>query len=256
MPTTDEQRLSRCAGRLLGKLRRTSRKWPVLVEGSHVVVAVSGGLDSLAMAFLLTEHNRRLKTPLRLTAVHVRLDADGRTGGLRPPITDWLGGLGLEAIEVLPRLDAVEEGGLDCFACARARRRTLLETAEQLNSNVVALGHHADDVVETWLLALCYTGTGETMPPVRSYFDGAVTIVRPLYELRKGELRRLARLAAIPEPMAACGREAEARRTTIREALAGFGRDQNLVRRQLFWAAVRQLDEAPVGEESEDPSSF
>ena len=142
--------------------------------------------------------------------------------------------------EIDARLDGAEELPLDCFACARARRRTLLEAADQRGAGYVALGHHADDVVETWLLSLMYTGSPETIPAVRSYFDGAVTVVRPLYELQRGELVRLTRLAGFPEPVERCRREDEARREKVRQALAAMGNDQKLVRRQLYWAAVRQ----------------
>jgi tRNA 2-thiocytidine biosynthesis protein TtcA len=235
--TTD---LDRCAGRLSGKLRRTARRWPVLPEGESLMLAVSGGVDSLAMAYLVGEHNRRLRKALELSAIHVRLDANGATDGLPEATVRWLGSLGIELLEVEGRLDGSDVLPLDCFACARARRRTLLETADSRGVNFVALGHHADDVVETWLLSLMYTGTPELISPVRAYFDGAVTVVRPLYELQRRELSRLARLAGFPEPVARCRHEDEARREKVRKALSALGRDQGLVRRQLYWAAVRQ----------------
>jgi len=248
MTTTDDleeaKRLERCSGRLLGKMRRTARRWPVLVEGTRVAIAVSGGLDSLAMAFLIGEHNRRLQKPMQLIALHVRLDADGLTDGLTSRIREWLMARELELVEVDPRIEATREGSLDCFACSRARRRSLLETAEGLGASHVALGHHADDVVETWLMSLMYTGTAEVMRPVRSYFSGAVTMVRPLYELQRRELARLARLAGVPEPADACSRDHDARRGRVRQVLAALGRDQTRVRRQLYWAAVRQLEES------------
>jgi tRNA 2-thiocytidine biosynthesis protein TtcA len=205
-----------------------------------MALAVSGGIDSLTMAFLAHLHNRCLRSPLDLEILHVRLDADGRTGGLPNRIRIWLQALELEVVEVEARLDASEKPPLDCFTCARTRRRTLLEAAEARGASHVALGHHADDVVETWLLSLMYTGTSEAMPPVRSYFDGAITVVRPLFELQRREILRLARLAEFPEPIPKCRQEYEARRERVREALSALGRDQSLVRRQLYWAAVRQ----------------
>jgi tRNA 2-thiocytidine biosynthesis protein TtcA len=211
----------------------------VLPEGERLIVAVSGGIDSLAMAYLVGEHNRRLKCRMEITAVHVRLHADGATVGLPGDTVRWLNDHNIEVDEIDPRLDGAEEFPLNFFACARARRRTLLEAADQRGAAFVALGHHADDVVETWLLSLMYTGTPETIPAVRSYFDGAVTVVRPLYELQRGELARLARLAGFPQPIARCRREDETRREKVREALSAMGKDQTLVRRQLFWAAVR-----------------
>jgi tRNA 2-thiocytidine biosynthesis protein TtcA len=245
MPTTDSptsRQLERCSGRLLGKLRRTARRWPVLPEGECLMLAVSGGIDSLAMTYLVSEHNRRLKRPLKMSAIHVRLDADGVAKELPGHTAEWLNSRGLEVIEVDGRLDGSEQLPLDCFACARARRRTLLEAAEARAASCVALGHHADDVVETWLLSLMYTGNAEAIPPVRTYFDGAVSIVRPLYELQRRELVRLARLADLPEPIARCRQEDEARRERVRQALSALGRDQHLVRRQLYWAAVRQYE--------------
>jgi tRNA 2-thiocytidine biosynthesis protein TtcA len=206
------------------------------------MLAVSGGIDSLAMAYLVREHNRRLQRPLEVSAIHVCLDADGPAKELPESTSSWLRSLGLALTEVEGRLDGSEELPLDCFACARARRRTLLEAAEARGASHVALGHHADDVVETWLLSLMYTGNAESIPPVRSYFDGSVTIVRPLYEIQRRELARLGRLAEFPEPVARCPREDEARRERVRMALSALGRDQSRVRRQLYWAAVRQIE--------------
>ena len=166
-----------------------------------------------------------------------------------------LAGLGLELSEVDGRLDGSERLPLDCFACAKARRRTLLEHAEVRGARLVALAHHADDVVETWLLTLMYTGNGETIPPVRSYFEGAVTVVRPLYELQRRELARLARLAGFPEAVARCRREDDARREKVRGALAALGRDQSRVRRQLYWAAVREIPGAEADMDSNEGST-
>jgi tRNA 2-thiocytidine biosynthesis protein TtcA len=209
-----------------------------------VLLAVSGGIDSLAMVYLVCEHNQRLERPMKISAAHVCLDADGHTSELPDPTSRWLQARGLEVFEVEGRLDGSEEPPLDCFACARARRRTLLETAEARGASSVALGHHADDVVETWLLSLMYTGKADAIPPIRSYFAGAVTIVRPLYELQRRELLRLGRLAGFPEPVACCRREDEARRERIRQALSALGRDQTRVRRHLYWAAVRQYEDS------------
>ena len=205
-------------------------------------MAISGGLDSLVMAYLVGEHNRRLQRPLELLALHVRVDGDGAAAGLPDAIREWLESRSLELIEVEPRLDIPETEGMECFSCARIRRRSLLETADARGASHVALGHHADDVVETWLMSLMFSGTAETMPPVRTYFGGTVTVVRPLYELKKGELARLARLADLPEPAPPCTMERSAKRNKVRTVLASLGRDQSLVRRQLYWAAVKQIE--------------
>jgi tRNA 2-thiocytidine biosynthesis protein TtcA len=241
MPTTD---LQRCTGRLLGKVRQTARRWPVLPEGERMLLAISGGIDSLAMAYLVGEHARTLKRPPEVSAIHVRLDADRRGAGLSRDIARWLASRELELAEVEGRLDGAEIPPLDDRARARAIRRTLLEAADHRGVRQVALGHHADDVVEIWLTSLMYTGSAETIPPVRSYFDGAVTLVRPLFELWRREIQRLGQLADFPESSAGCRRQGEERRERVREALSVLGRDQKLVRRQLYLAAVRENGES------------
>jgi tRNA 2-thiocytidine biosynthesis protein TtcA len=241
---TERERVDRCAGRLLGKVRRTCRRWTLTPEDARVAVALSGGVDSLVMAYLLVRNNATLRRPLDLWAYHVRLNAEGPTKGLEPELHSFCAEIGLELEEVMPRFDITDEAPFDCYRCAHVRRRTLLEVANEAGYSHLALGHHADDVVETWLLSLLYTGRGEAMAPSRDYFQGTVTVVRPLFELRKSEIERLARLGSFPSKPPRCGREVDARRRRVVDALASLGRDQKLVRRQLFWAAVRQLGEA------------
>lgn len=240
------RRLDACAARLVAKVRRADRRYRLLPEGGRLAVGVSGGADSLALARLLVAFNRTLRRPLELSAVHVRLDAAGVTAGLAPATRRYLEDLGLEVEEVAPRLERDEAPPFECFACARVRRRTLLEAANARGSSHLALGHHADDVVETWLIALLYTGTPEALAPCRSYFDGAVTVVRPAYELRRQELLRLNRLAGAPEAAPPCPREESSRRARVRAMLSALGPDERLVRRQLFWAAVRAVALEPA----------
>jgi tRNA 2-thiocytidine biosynthesis protein TtcA len=212
-----------------------------------VAVGVSGGRDSLALLYLLTLFNRTTRHPLDLVGLHVALDASGPTSGVDAEVARWCSEIGVPLAEVRPRLDPAESFPLDCFRCGRVRRRTLLEAADERGCRTLALGHHADDVVETWLLGLCYTGTAEALPPRRAYFDGVVHLVRPLFEIRQNEVHRLARLTEMPTPSDACSREPEARRGRIRDVLRAFGGDQRLVRRQLYWAAVRSLGEPDEG---------
>ena len=214
-----------------------------------MAVAISGGVDSLAMAYLLVRNNPTLRSPLDLRGFHVRLGAEGPTEGVTEEVRAFCADIGLGLEEVMPRFEVTDVAPFDCYRCARVRRRTLLEVASGAGYSHLSLGHHADDVVETWLLSLFYTGRGDALSPSRSYFEGAVTVVRPLYELRKPEIERLARLASFPTASPVCGRENDARRRRVADALASLGRDQKVVRRQLFWAAVRQLEDSGLDRE-------
>jgi tRNA 2-thiocytidine biosynthesis protein TtcA len=196
----------------------------------------------LALVFLLQRLDPGLERPFELRGLHLCLDSDGKTDGLAPEVHAWCESMGLSVEEIEPRLNATEELPLDCFRCARVRRRSLLEAASERGCSHLALGHHADDVVDTWLLSLFYTGRADTMLPRRSYFGGAVTLIRPLYELTKRELIRLGRLAGFPETSPRCNRDKDTRRSKVAEALASLGHDERQVRRRLFWAAVRHFE--------------
>ncbi|NOZ93168.1 MAG: hypothetical protein GXP47_00295 [Acidobacteria bacterium] len=240
----DPGRCQRAAGRLLGKLRRTCRRWDLLPRGGNLGIAVSGGADSLVLVELLRRLTPVLEHPPELVAFHVALDGNGITAGLGDAVRRWLDDLGIPLHTVPPRFDASETVPATCFQCARIRRRTLLEAADSHGVHHLALGHHADDAVETWLMSLFYTGTPEAMAPRRSYFGGAVTLVRPLFEIRRQEIARVARLCGLPVTASRCPVEAAGtKRDAIRRSLAALGRDQRRVRRQLFWALVRQLRE-------------
>ncbi len=243
----DAQRCRRAAGRLAGKLRRACRRWQLLPEGGGVAVGLSGGRDSLALVALLADEVRFRKPQLALTALHVHLDA-GEVGAPLPEGTRrWCEERGVRVRVVEPRLGPGDPAPTDCFGCARIRRRALLEAAETAGCRVLALGHHADDVVETWLLSLFYTGRAEVLAPRRSYFDGAVELVRPLIELRRAEIHRLARLCGFPAPPAPCPHQDAARRDRVRAVLAALGRDERTVRRHLYWAAMREVSSGTGG---------
>jgi len=245
----DPRRCRASAGRLLGKMRRAIRRWELLPPGSRVALGISGGVDSLVMLWLLAEHARSVRPPLELVGLHVRLDARGVTGELPREVVDWAAERGVEIRSVPPRFDAAEEVPESCFRCARIRRRTLLEVADGLGFPRVALGHHADDVVETWLMGLFFGGSPGLLAPSRSYFQGVVTVVRPLYELRAGEIRRMGRLCGLPTVASSCPLDGSTSRETVRRVLGALGPQEQQVRRNLFWQVVRNLEREAGGAE-------
>ena len=235
----DRERCPKASGRLFAKVRRACLRWDLLPPGESVAIGISGGPDSLALVAMLARRNRMLETKSRLVGIHVALRGDGEPWTLPEPILAWCRSEGVEVETVPPRVDPAEGFPLSCFRCAGIRRRTLLEAADARGCTRLALGHHADDVVETWLMSLFYTGTGDVLPPARPYFGGVVTVVRPLYEASAREIRRVASLCGYPVDPVRCPVEGSARRNRVREVLAALGRDQKRVRRVLFRKIVR-----------------
>jgi tRNA 2-thiocytidine biosynthesis protein TtcA len=200
-------------------------------------VAVSGGKDSRAMLDLLLRHRRQVPYHYHLLAIHV----DGTAAGLpdlRPGLGPWLDSLGVEHHFVPLALPPDEPLPLNCFRCSWNRRKTLFTTAVDLGCKKLALGHHADDAAVTTLMNLMFNGKLETMEPRVVFFDGAVTVIRPLITLAERALVRYAAAAGYPD-RPSCPWEAESKRAQVEAFLRQFGREQAQIRTNL-WRAARE----------------
>ncbi len=228
---------------LLKKVDKAIRDYGMIAEGDRVAVAVSGGKDSLALLRLLDLRRKHVPETYDLVALHVVGDARGPEGPAHAPLLDWLEQQGYNfAVEPL-YLPAGEPLPLTCARCTWHRRRTLFEMAARLGCNVVALGHHADDLAQTTLLNLLYHGRVETMAPQREYFNEILRLVRPLCYLAEKEIRRLARATGFPPPPSACPRNETSRRALVADLLRQAEKECRDARGNLLRAGLKGLAE-------------
>lgn len=225
----------RLAHFILRDVRKAAREYRMLREGDQIAVAVSGGKDSLALLDLLRRLRTAAETPFTLAAVHVRGDATG-TIPAHGPLEAWLSAQEVAYRFVEPEIGPGEALPLGCRRCTWLRRKALFEAAEALGCNVVAYAHHADDVAQTTLLNLLYTGGTHTLAPVADYFGGHFRLIRPLIYIAESELARFARAIGCPPPPPRCPRAGDSRRTLVAGMLRLMGHDylkqgrQNLTR--------------------------
>jgi tRNA 2-thiocytidine biosynthesis protein TtcA len=225
---------------LLKPVNQAIREYAMIGEGDRVAVALSGGKDSLSLLRLLDLRRRSVPEHYELLALHVLGDG---SGPLCPhaPLADWLAASGYEHHFVPFALPEGEALPLDCQRCAWNRRRTLFEAARRRGCNVVAFGHHADDLAQTTLLNLIYNGTAESMAPRREFFEGAIRAIRPLCYLPEASLRRFARACGFPPPPPACPRSATSRRRLAAELLRQALRASPAARTNLLRAGLKNL---------------
>jgi tRNA 2-thiocytidine biosynthesis protein TtcA len=204
---------------LLKTVNRAVREFGMLTDGDRVAVALSGGKDSLGLLRLLQARRRSAPERYELLALHVL--GDGR-GPLELPaaLAAWCRAEGVELHAVDFGLGEQESLPLSCERCSRLRRKALFEAARATGCNVVALGHHADDLAQTTLMNLIYHGAAETMAPRRDFFDGALRVIRPLCYVTEGELRRFARACGFPPGPPPCPQAAGSKRHLAAELLA------------------------------------
>lgn len=189
-------RLSREVNRRIG---RAMHDYAMLADGDRILVAVSGGIDSLVLAWLLAEWRKKAPISYELAAVHVDMDAGPDSPGpAADQVRHLINGLGLP-LHILPacwRPDPAETGqgstGHDlCFQCARSRRTQLFAHARENSYHTIAFGHHRDDIIETFLLNLTCAGNISTMLPRQDLFSGRLTLIRPLAYLDKEEIETI-----------------------------------------------------------------
>jgi tRNA 2-thiocytidine biosynthesis protein TtcA len=228
------------ARNMLKSVNRAVREFELLADGDRIAVGVSGGKDSRVLLDALL---RGVNIPGTYTVVAVYIDGMGvGLPNLVPTLEPWFRELGVQ-YEIAPLAVADDEAlPMDCFRCAFNRRKALFLAAERLDCNKVALGHHADDAAVTTLMSLMVKGALEMLEPRRSYFDGRLTLIRPLIYTTEKEIARYARAQGWTfPPELACPREADAHRAKFERFLATFkDREQAQIRANLWRMSQRR----------------
>lgn len=220
--------------RLTGKAIHTRA---MIRDGDHVLVAVSGGKDSLALLWLLRERIKRIPIKYRLTAVHV-------DPGFSPDSASRMEAFFLEhsfeyrviRTDIGPRAHGPENRENPCFLCSRLRRKLLFETAAELGCNRIALGHHKDDMIETFFLNVFYGASISTMQPVQEIFGGKLILIRPLFMVDEDLVQRYSRSMGWSEIDLGCPTAESSKRKEIKTMLNGLYRSNKKVKGNIFHA--------------------
>ena len=223
----------RLESRLARDVKDTCVRYQLLAPGDRIMLAMSGGKDSYTLFHLLTWIAPRLPFRIEIIAVHldqVQPDYDG--SGLR----GYLEASG-HPFEIL-REDTysvvtshLPETATYCSLCSRLRRGILYTAAERLGCNKIALGHHRDDSLETFLLNLFYSGKLQAMPASYRTDDGRFEVIRPLIECGEAEIAAFAAAQAFPIiPCNLCGSQDGLKRDAMTELLSQLERDNPNVR--------------------------
>jgi tRNA 2-thiocytidine biosynthesis protein TtcA len=214
--------------RLYRDMRTTCERYQLLAAGDRILVAMSGGKDSYTLFHLLARLVPRLPFRVELVAVHLDQAQPNYDGsGLRA----YLEASG-QRFEILREdtysvvTEHLPESATYCSLCSRLRRGILYTTAQRLGCNKIALGHHRDDSLETFLLNLFYSGKLQAMPASYRTDDGRFEVIRPLIECAESEIAAFAAEQAFPIiPCNLCGSQDGLKRDAMAELLAQLERD-------------------------------
>ncbi|HEX3097426.1 MAG TPA: tRNA 2-thiocytidine(32) synthetase TtcA [Usitatibacter sp.] len=231
MAQTDPRKAEFESAKLAKRLRRLAGEaiadYGMIEAGDKVMVCLSGGKDSHALLDLLMR--LRGKSPIPFDLVAVNLD-QRHPGFPEHVLPDYLRGLGVpfriavqDTYSVVKRV--IPEGKTMCGLCSRLRRGALYRIADELGATKIALGHHRDDVLETFFLNLFHGGTLKAMPPKLVSDDGRHVVIRPLAYVEERDLEAYAELRGFPIiPCDLCGSQDHLQRKHVKAMLREWER--------------------------------
>jgi tRNA 2-thiocytidine biosynthesis protein TtcA len=225
-----KQRIQRKMGQALSDYR-------MIEPEDRIVVAVSGGKDSLALLHLLKRHAARAPIDYTLFPVHVDL---GTCQSRVAALTAYFQQEGYTFRMVETEIGADICGAQDlpescCYHCSRIRRKFIFETARELGCNKVAFGHHLDDIIETCLINMFFAGNISTMLPKQELFQGGLSLIRPLAYCREESVRDYALKHDLPVREETCVEGGpNSRRRRMKELLSGLEEESPGLKGRLF----------------------
>jgi tRNA 2-thiocytidine biosynthesis protein TtcA len=223
--------------RIRSAVGRAIADFGMIEAGDRVMVCLSGGADSYTLLDILLTLQKSAPIDFELIAVNLDQKQPCFPERILP---DYLTSLGVDfriveedTYSVVKRL--IPEGKTTCSLCSRLRRGVLYNTAASLGADKIALGHHADDIVETLFLNMFFNSRLKAMPAKLHSDDGRNTVIRPLAYVRESLIKRYAALRDFPIiPCNLCGSQPGSQRQNIKALLAQWeqahpGRIENIL---------------------------
>lgn len=203
--------------KIFRKVGKTIHQFSLLKPGDKILVALSGGKDSMILLEALKDRMRHIPFPIDLHAVHIK------TKGMdykvdEQYLTDFCKKLEIPLIFEDIYIDSASPGKKQiCFICSWNRRKAIFQLARELKCNKIAFGHHLDDAVETLLLNMIFHGSISSLPQKIDFFGGEIQIIRPLLMLKEEELIRFSEVRKYRAQIKSCPYENNTKRKVLKD---------------------------------------
>jgi tRNA 2-thiocytidine biosynthesis protein TtcA len=219
---------------------RAINQYRLIADQDRIAVGLSGGKDSMALMWLLHERLARIPIYYSLHPIYIDLGFEGDPSHRIEAYCNHLGyELHLEHTDYGVKAHSEENSENPCFLCSRLRRKRLFELADEMGCNKLALGHHMDDIIETLFISMCYSGQISTMVPCQPFFQGKLTVIRPLAFLDEEKINRFSKDHSLPQIQNPCPTAGTSKRTEIKKLLNDLYRTNKNIKGNLFRSMSR-----------------
>lgn len=226
--------------RILSHARKAVEEYDMIQDGDRIAVGISGGKDSLTLLCALARMRVFLKQKFELVAITIDMGFEGADFS---EIAKLCSELEVE-YHIIPTqiyniIFNVRQEKSPCSLCARMRRGALHDASKELGCNKIALGHHFDDVVETFMLNLFFEGRIGCFRPVTYLSIKDITMIRPLIYTHESEIKAFAQSESLPVYKAPCPADGHTERAKMKAFLEPFEREHNGLYHRIMGAIQR-----------------
>lgn len=226
--------------RVLSFVRRGIDDYGMINEGDKVAVGVSAGKDSLTLLCALAQLKRFYPKRFELVAITVDMGFEGADFSEIKKLCDEFDvEYHIVPTQISKIIFDVRKEKNPCSLCAKMRRGALYNYAKQIGCTSVALGHHFDDVVETFMLNLFYEGRIGCFQPVTYLSNTDITLIRPMIYMPEKDVRYFASKNSLPVVKSPCPADGNTEREEMKQLLHGLERENKGLRYRIFGAIQR-----------------
>jgi Predicted ATPase of the PP-loop superfamily implicated in cell cycle control len=237
-PKEKDSKIIELRNLLSKRIGKAIASYNMLSAGDKIVVAVSGGKDSITLLKMLKFRQTFVPIKFDLMAVHIDF---GNSAKLPDLLAKFFKKEGINYhIEKVDIFKGKARKDKNCFWCSWNRRKALFEFAAKNGFNKVALGHHFDDIIETVLLNLFYQGQISAMCPYQEMFKGKITIIRPLAYVEEDEIRKFAKLSNdFPHERCSCANSITSKRNMMAKIVKSLEKGCPQIKKNIFQSVKR-----------------
>lgn len=223
---------------MLSAFRKAITEYRLIADGDRIAVGISGGKDSLVLVTLLAAYQKFSPEKFSLNAINIDLGFAETPEKEKQAIADYCQSIGVpyESVktDIGEILFDIRKEKNPCSLCSKMRRGALNDKARELGCNKLALGHHKDDLIETFFLSLLYEGRLSTFAPYSYLSRSDITLIRPMLFLDEKDIAAYAR--EMPVLHNACPADHFTQRESMKQYIKGLQKEIPFAKERIFSA--------------------